>query len=184
MASLFPGVIFATQLHGWRSKTGSSCSFAVPMSSQLPIRHSDVQRLQSQSEEEFQRREHPIYFKGQIDSRKNYRARVWTGLAIERLTAMETDLSGGSMFIATPYEHPNASNEAGRIVQHHVTGLSICRCPQYHGRVTLPDIYDSNNCVNCVESNSGQPKSLGIAERLYVNSEFMPCSFFVLRNNV
>ena len=58
------------------------------------------------------------------------------------------------MFVATPYEHAEASYK--------VPGLEACRCPQQHGAVTPTGL--GTNCLFCVQVGGGGGEFHGAAD--------------------
>ena len=55
----------------------------------------------------------------------------------------DKELLAGAMFVATPYEHAEASYK--------IAGLEPCRCPQQHGTVTPTG--PGTNCLFCTGPN-------------------------------
>lgn len=139
---LFPNFIFATQLHSWGSKVGASCAFAVPMNALLPLSQETVESLHSQTDETFWNRQHPVYFKGQIDTRAAYGARRRLGAALARLAADRPRQFSGAMFLGTKYVDPKFADPS----------LRVCSCPQVHGTAT--HIVHGALCIDCVENGT------------------------------
>lgn len=176
LKTLFPGAIWALQVHNWWRRLGGSCSFAIPMNSMVVGPDKLWSNSRNQSTEEWNARSHPLYFQGQIDSRPNYRARVLVGKALDVLQEQRPELLNGSIFAATPYEHDD-------IDKYGVRGLKVCNCPQKHGFVT-PVASNNMTCLWCIHPLPPFEKrrSISLKERLAFNpyASDLPASKFAV----
>ena len=158
MSRTFPNVIWGLQLNTWRKKLDAACAFAVPMNSMLPATLGPVaaQKLREQSSSDFDKRKHPFYFKGQIDTRRNYQLRAVLGEAVGKLEKEHPSATAGGMYVATPYQHGDPT--------HWLPGVQNCTCVQTHGQVTSAT--PGTRCVNCVEERTAR---LGVNHSPEVN---------------
>ena len=121
-------------------------------------------RLREQTAEEFEKRAHPFYFKGQIDNRRNYALRARVGEVVGELASKLPELTRGGMYVATPYQHGDPA--------HWLKSLHNCSCPQAHGMVTKAASDPKAVCINCVERRdapTGQNHSPKVNELLSTN---------------
>jgi len=121
-----------------------------------------AKQLREQSSEAFDKRPHPFYFKGQIDTRKNYKLRAVMGGIVGQLEQKHPEVTAGGMYIATPYQHGDPI--------HWLPNVANCTCKQEHSKVT--EIGSGIKCINCVEERTvplGENHSPEVEELLTSN---------------